>query len=160
MNTRDYSRMTVLVVEDENMMRQLLARVLHDIGFGKVLLVEDGAEGLQRLETTPEGIDLIILDLEMPIISGLEFLQMLRSSNTIPNRQMPVIVVSGHSEEKNLHEAVKLGVHGFLVKPLSRSALEQRIEHAFKSTTIDPTVLSRIRTTTSDVQVLDFNKKK
>jgi len=151
--------MTVMIVDDEPMMRQLLARLLGDIGFGNVIAVEDGAEGLKRLETTHD-LDLVVCDLEMPIINGFEFVSMLRTSRSVINPRVPVIIVTGHSEEKNVHEVVRLGIHGFLVKPVSRLALEKRVVQALKAGTIDPKNLTVRKHDHGAVEVWDFNKKK
>lgn len=142
MKTNDFAGLCALVIEDMPSMRQLIVLLLKEIGIKDVLTSEDGADGLNKVEHAPHPVDVIICDLEMPIISGIEFIQMLRRSSNTSVKDTPVIVVTGHSEEKNLHHAVKAGVHGFLVKPVSRKALEIRIRQALKNPPIDPKVFS------------------
>ncbi|MCW8834989.1 MAG: response regulator [Rhodospirillales bacterium] len=139
---KQFENKAVLVIDDEPMMRKLLGGLLHDIGFTNVYEAEDGAEALKRLETSSD-IDVVLCDLEMPIIGGLEFVGMLRSSKAALNPQVPVLIVTGHGLQKNVRDAVNLGIHGFLVKPVSRKALEDRIVRALKSSAIDPDVLTR-----------------
>jgi len=157
MAEHDYSRMAVLVVDDEPMMRQLIGRLLHDIGFGTIDAVEDGAEAMKRLEVSSSQYSVVLCDLEMPIISGLEFLQMPRSSKTVSNPNVPVVVVTGYGEEKNVWDAVKYGIHGFLIKPISRKAVEGRIEYALSRPTIELEALKRKPVRHAEVPVMDFN---
>ena len=159
MSKNRFESLTVLIVDDESMMRNLLKVLLHQIGFDKVLESEDGGEALQRLEENPL-IDLVICDLEMPIIGGLELLSMLRSSKAVMNPGIPVIIVTGHSEQGNIQEAVSLGVHGFLVKPVSRTNLENQIIRALDRPPINLGKQAPRKHAISQPEVLDFNKKK
>lgn len=138
-----FARLNALVIEDVSSMRQLLAQLLKQIGFGTVTACEDGADALKRLESAAIPIDIIVCDLEMPIISGVEFIQMLRKHQSKDLATIPLVVVTGHSEEKTLHKAVQSGIHGFLVKPVSRKALESSITRALKHPPITLEVLSR-----------------
>ena len=155
----DFQHMTVLVVDDESMMRLLLKGLLQQIGFVKIIEAEDGADALGRLESA-NTIDIIICDLEMPIIDGLEFVSMLRSSKRALNPKVPVVIVTGHSEQGKVHEAVRLGISGFLVKPVSHTSLETQINRALKLPAIDLASLAPKKRGITDVEVLDFNKKK
>ncbi|HEY9079683.1 response regulator [Magnetovibrio sp.] len=139
----EYGNKSVLVIEDVPSMRQLLALLLHEIGFDKVLTCEDGAEALKLVESTTSVIDVIVCDLEMPIIGGLEFIQMLRHNKHSQHAGVPVVVLTGHSEQANLHKAVKLGINSFLVKPVSRKILEEHIRRAMTHGQIEPDVLSK-----------------
>lgn len=156
MQINDLEKLCALVVEDVPSMRQLLVHLLREIGFKDVITCEDGADALNRVEHSPYAIDVVICDLEMPIISGLEFIQMLRRNSRKDIRDIPIVVVTGHSEEKNLHQAVRLGVHGFLVKPVSRKALEARVRHALKNAPIDPDVfLNKPRAHSGKVKIIE-----
>jgi len=139
----EYDNKSVLVVEDVPSMRQLLALLLHEIGFNKIIACEDGAEALKMIESTANDIDLIICDLEMPIIGGLEFIQMLRQNKHGQHAQAPVVVLTGHSEQTNIQKAVKLGISSFLVKPVSRKVLEDHVRRAMTRGQIEPDVLSK-----------------
>jgi len=152
---------SALVIDDELMMRRLVGQLLAEIGFKTIVYAEDGAEGLKTLENN-DAIDIVICDLEMPLIGGLEFLNMLRSSSYIRDPNMPVVVVTGHSEEQNVHKAVKIGVHGFLVKPISRKNLESRVFHALHYGKMDPDQLQHNNPPENSYAapvILDFNKK-
>ncbi|TCS62524.1 response regulator [Varunaivibrio sulfuroxidans] len=143
MNKSDFAGLTALVIDDEYFMRRLLSALLHDIGFSSVVTTEDGAEGLNRIESTTHAIDVVICDLEMPLVNGFEFIAMLRASREADNPNIPVVIVTGHSEERHVHDAVKLGIHGFLVKPISHATLERRVRQALQSEPIDPEQLAQ-----------------
>lgn len=159
MKISEFEGRCAMVVEDVPSMRQLLVHLLKEIGIKDVITCEDGADALNRIEHNPYPVDVIICDLEMPIISGLEFIQMLRGNSRREIKDTPIVVVTGHSEEKNLHQAVKLGVHGFLVKPVSRKSLENRVRNAFKSDPIDPDVfINRPKTHSGQVKIIEGKK--
>jgi len=142
-NKLEYANKSALVIEDVPSMRQLLALLLHEIGFDKILTCEDGAEALKLVESTASDIDVIVCDLEMPIIGGLEFIQMLRHNKHGQHAGVPIVVLTGHSEQANLQKAVKLGINSFLVKPVSRKVLEEHVRRAMTRGQIEPDVLSK-----------------
>lgn len=137
----DLSRITVLVIDDEAFMRDLIVRVLREVGVVNVETARDGSNALAIVTRPGTSIDVILCDLEMPKMNGLEFVRQLRSSHLAPNPKVPVLIVTGHSEEGNVREAVQLGINGFLVKPISKKALEQRIKKALSSQATDPNKL-------------------
>jgi len=145
----DITRLRVLVIDDEAFMRTLVVRVLNELGITQVTAAEDGADALERLSTTARNFELIICDLEMPNMDGFAFVRELRSqpgdteSGLSPCADIPVLILTGHSEEDVVHDALGLGIHGYLVKPISRGALEARIQIAMTSPPIDPMKLKR-----------------
>lgn len=150
-----YTGKCAMVVEDVPSMRQLLVRLLQEIGFSCVISSEDGADALKRMESATQPIDIVISDIEMPIINGLEFIQMMRKNTDSMISKTPVIVVTGHSEERNLFDAVHAGVHGFIVKPVSRKTLEGRLRYAFKNPSIKMEVLTKKAETNTDTHTIN-----
>jgi len=102
----------ILVVDDEERIRQSLNGVLKDEGY-EVLEVKDGAQALKQIEVEPP--DLILLDIWMPGMDGMETLE--RIKKQIPN--LPVIMISGHANIELAVKATKLGAYDFIEKPLS-----------------------------------------
>ena len=140
---RPFEGLNALVVEDVAAMRELLSELLRELGFKDIVRCEDGAVALRTLEDSVQVIDIIVCDLEMPMINGIEFIQMLRHNSIRSIQNIPIVVVTGHSDRKNLLQAVHAGIHGFLVKPVSLAGLEKRIKHALKGEKIDPKVFDR-----------------
>jgi two-component system nitrogen regulation response regulator NtrX len=117
----------VLIVDDEEAVRSSLRMILEYEGY-EVLLAANGPAGLKMAEQ--EGPDLVILDIKMPQMDGLEVLKRLKGEEPSP----PVVILSGHGTVKTAVEAVKLGAFDFIEKPpdseriliVTRNALGQK----------------------------------
>jgi PAS domain S-box-containing protein len=103
---------TVLLVDDEAMIRDLGRRVLERAGY-EVVTACDGREALQVLSERPDGVGLMILDMSMPGLSGHDVLVKLRESRSA----LRVIIASGEPQQCDTREAKEAGVCGFLAKP-------------------------------------------
>lgn len=120
----------ILVLDDGEVVRDVLTDMLCDAGHS-VKATDDGAEALRLLER--ETFDIVLVDLQMPKMSGVEFLERLRLLNT-PRRPF-VFVMTGKTVEENLDTYASLGVAETLLKPFSRSALVERIQMALRDMT-------------------------
>ena len=134
----DVGNINVLVVDDEVFMRRLIGRMLSDLGFATVIEAEDGLDGLEKLKVDSPPIDLIVLDLEMPRFTGFQFIDHVRNSRGVPNAKVPIVVLTGHSERDNVIEAAKLGIHGYMVKPVSKATMSARLAKALTAAPVDP----------------------
>ena len=114
---RQVERLKVLVVDDEPSMRKVCRALLQVIGIRDIHDAPDGRSGLQAICTHMP--DLVLLDWEMPSPNGPEFMRLLRSPGTFPFPDVPVIMLTGHSERSRVVEAVRLGVNEYLLKPVS-----------------------------------------
>jgi two-component system, chemotaxis family, chemotaxis protein CheY len=123
----NFETVSVLVVDDEPFMCKLIIRVLAELGITNIETAEDGADGMGKLTMARSPYDVIICDLEMPVMNGLQFVKRLRELPRSDLAQIPVLIVTGHSDEKNVQNAIKLGIHGFLIKPISKAAMEKRL---------------------------------
>ena len=116
---------TILIVDDEKSIRQTLEGVLQDEGF-KTLTAETGEDCLATLKE--ENPDLILLDIWMPGIDGLETLKRIRALNS----EQMVLMMSGHGTIQTAVQATKLGANDFIEKPLSIEKLLLSIDNAMK----------------------------
>jgi DNA-binding response OmpR family regulator len=114
------SAQTVLVVDDEPVLRNLLSHMLHLEGY-KVLEAEDGLTALDVVAT--EKPDLVLLDVMLPARSGLDVLGDLRRTSDIP-----VILVSARAEEGDRISGLRLGADDYVTKPFSAAELSARVE--------------------------------
>lgn len=117
---------TVLVVDDEDAVRRTVNRVLKVLGC-EVLLAEDGTVAVETVREFKEPIDLVLLDLTMPILDGVQTLHELRRMRP----DLPVILMSGFAEA---HALAKFGEHrlsGFLQKPFTIDDLQKRVASVF-----------------------------
>lgn len=115
----------VLFVEDEELAREKLAKLLSKL-FKEVISASNGLEGLEKYEKskiTNEKIDLIISDINMPIMNGLEMLEKIREIDAI----VPLIFTTARSESDNLLKAIDLNVSNYIMKPIDTMILIKKI---------------------------------
>jgi len=115
----------VLVVDDDRAIREALQKVLAKEGYA-VLLAEGGEVGLEVLRR--EEVHLLLVDLKMPRMSGLELLKAARAIRP----EVEVIVITGHGSIEEAVEAMKAGAYDFITKPFKRLALERTVEKALE----------------------------
>jgi two-component system response regulator AtoC len=124
---------SVLVIDDDPLIRKTLSSYLSKKGF-EALAAEGGEEGLQKYE---EHIpDLVILDIRLPDVDGLEVLGRIREKN--PNAS--IIIMTAYDDMKTTIEAIKLGAFEYLVKPLDYVELELTIDKAFQIRSLEDKV--------------------
>src|ERR1700704_3935956 len=107
----------VLIVDDDYYTRKVIRTLLAVVGIDNVHDAIDGASGLEAICTLRP--DIVILDWEMPGIDGAEFTRRVRSPANFSYPGVPIIMLTGHGERSRVAEAVHLGVHEFLLKPVS-----------------------------------------
>ena len=106
-------RPTILIVEDSPDMRAFLKSVLEAIY--TVILAENGKVGLQILEEHYHSINLLITDLMMPEMNGLELVEAVKASSW--GSQLPIIMLTAKTNEQSKHHANELGIHDYIIKP-------------------------------------------
>lgn len=124
----DIKRARVLVVEDEKIMSTFVMGNLRRLGILDLFGVENGAAALREIPTIKP--DLIITDVHMEPMGGIEFVRALRASSNSQLANIPVIFLSADSSAATVGEALPLGVAGYIVKPPSLAALNAKIELA------------------------------
>jgi len=103
--------LTLLYVEDEKYSREQTISIL-ELFFDKIVIAVDGKEALEKYNQ--ETIDFIITDINMPNINGLKLIEIIRENN----KYIPIMIVSAHSDTNFFLESIKLGVDGYLIKPI------------------------------------------
>lgn len=120
-----YELLKILLVDDNHHMRVLLAEILRAIGVKHIYEANDGAEGLQMMRGYP--VDIVMTDLSMQPLDGIDFVRLLRNSTDSPNQMVPVVMITGHSTQRRVNEARDAGVNEFLAKPLTARGVIERI---------------------------------
>ena len=115
----------VLVVDDEHYMRKVVRTLLMSIGVRTIYEAPDGPSGLELIRNMAP--DVVIVDWQMPGLDGAGFVRMVRSPETFPFPNVPIIMLTGHGERSRVIEAIKIGVNEFLLKPVSSKALQSRM---------------------------------
>jgi len=117
-----------LVVDDFSTMRRVVRGLLKDMGFANVEEADDGVSALARLKSRP--FDFVVCDIGMPIMSGIDLLKAVRADATL--RHLPVLMVTAEARKDDIVLAVQHGAAGYLVKPFTKTALEERITKALR----------------------------
>jgi two-component system chemotaxis response regulator CheY len=115
----------VLVVDDEHYMRKVVRTLLMSIGVRTIYEAPNGPTGLETIRTMSP--DVVIVDWQMPGLDGASFVRMVRSPETFPFPDVPIIMLTGYGERSRVIEAVKIGVNEFLLKPVSSKSLHSRL---------------------------------
>ena len=129
----DLDRFSILVVEDNAYVRNILMRLLRSMRVGKVLQAVSGAEAVELLKVEPgvpgknTHVDIIMSDLVMSPLNGLLLLRWIRTAKESPNRFLPFIMVSGAADTDYVNGARDLGVTEFLAKPFSVQSVYKRL---------------------------------
>ena len=120
-----FELLKILMVDDNHHMRVLLTEILRAIGVKNVFEATDGAEALQALRN--HQIDIVMTDLAMQPLDGIDFVRLVRNSPDSPNPMVPVIMITGHSTSRRVAEARDVGVTEFLSKPVTARGVIERI---------------------------------
>ena len=115
----------VLVVDDNQYMRKMVRNLLVNCGVKDIYEAADGIAALDAIRTLAP--DVVILDWEMPLLSGAELVRIVRSPGVFPMPDIPIIMLTGHCERWRVVEAVRLGVNEYLTKPVSAKAIYDRL---------------------------------
>ena len=115
----------VLVVDDNQYMRKMIRNLLINCGIKDIYEAADGIAALDSIRTVAP--DVVVLDWEMPLLSGPELVRIVRSPGVFSMPGIPIIILTGHCERWRVVEAVQLGVNEYLTKPVSAKALYDRL---------------------------------
>lgn len=113
----------VLIVDDSSTMRSIIKRVIVDLGF-EVVQASGGSEGLARLADS--GVDAVLVDWNMPQMSGIEFVKAVRGQST--HRQLPLVMVTTESSDEQRRIATEAGANGYVTKPFTPQQIQQQLE--------------------------------
>ncbi len=134
MATIDYTKLRILVIEDEDFTRQLIRKILKDIGVRSVAESPNGKEGLlELLRTRP---DIVFCDIHMQLMDGRQFLQSVRALKIAEMAKTPVIFLTADAEMTTVKFAKEHQVNGYLVKPISLNKLRDAINMVASSSDV------------------------
>ena len=119
----------ILIIDDERAIRSTLSEILHHEGY-KAEMAENGEDGLKKFSS--ENFDVVLCDIKMPKMDGIEFLEKAKAINP----DVPIIMISGHGNIETAVEAVKKGAYDFISKPPDLNRLLITIRNATDRTTL------------------------
>jgi len=118
----------VLIVDDSQLIHSMYRLVLNRYKTCKIMDAMNGLEALDILSREGD-FDLILLDINMPVMNGLQFMEKIKKENLY--KQISIIVISTEGKEEDTLRALKLGAAGYLVKPFKPHMLYELIEKIF-----------------------------
>jgi two-component system, chemotaxis family, chemotaxis protein CheY len=116
-------KIKILIVDDHPMMLTMLRQILKQLGFDNIREAETAEAALEML--AQDDICMVFTDLGLPAMSGLELIQKIRGNRA--TSALPVIVLSGISEQETVLQALKAGADNFIVKPCSAATIKEKI---------------------------------
>jgi two-component system, chemotaxis family, chemotaxis protein CheY len=119
------SEMRVLIVDDSSVMRKIVERSLRQAGLNPMTVFEagSGVEGLEILSN--QSVHLILSDINMPSMDGLEFLRQIRAQNLAAG--VPVVMITTESSEEHVKQAILSGAQGYIRKPFTAEQVKERV---------------------------------
>jgi CheY-like chemotaxis protein len=121
---------SVVIVEDQNFVRELLSRLLASLQVRRVTTAGSAEEALTDLEQDPYLANVVLVDFELPGMNGIRFIEKLRASQHACLREIPVVMLTGHNDIELYRHAARLGISAFLVKPAGPATLKSALEQA------------------------------
>ena len=119
------SEIRALIVDDSSVMRKIVERTLRQAGLEPMVVYEagSGSDGLDVLRE--KQVDLILSDINMPLMDGLEFVRQLREQNLAPG--VPVVMITTESSEEHVKQAIQAGARGYIRKPFTAEQVKERV---------------------------------
>jgi CheY-like chemotaxis protein len=117
--------LVILIADSNAYTRKLTRMMLTNLGVKSIYEAGDGVVALECIRTLNP--DVMIMDWDMPVLDGREVMQIVRSPGAHPKANLPVIMLSDIGLQSRVQTAIRVGVHEFLVKPISPKTLQQRL---------------------------------
>lgn len=128
----EFADIRILLIEDQLFIRSMMARMLNGIGFKQILQARDGKEAIDLISADRDFVDVILCDLRMPNMDGIEFITKLRELPT-GSAQTPVVMLTASSDPGDVHKLKALGIAGYIVKPASTQMVVERVRAALRA---------------------------
>lgn len=124
-------KISVLIVDDSSVMRKIVERTLRQAGLEleKVMEADNGIDALRLAQENP--LDLILSDINMPKMDGIEFLRQIQRIETA--RSVPILMITTEGSEPKVMEAISLGAKGYIRKPFSADQVRRQVSELLAS---------------------------
>lgn len=118
-------QLNILIVDSNAYMRRMTRTMLTNLGVKSVIEASDGLAALESIRTCDP--DVMLLDMDMPVLNGMEVMRIVRSPGVFPRPNLPIIMLTSRGHRSSVLHALRAGAHEFLVKPTSAKALRDRL---------------------------------
>ena len=127
-----YNGKRILLVEDNELNQEIAQTILEDAGF-MVETANDGVEAVKKMEqAVPGQYDLILIDIQMPVMNGYEAAKQIRSLKNRETASVPIVAMTANAFEEDREKSYEAGMNGYLAKPVSAEALINTIDKIMK----------------------------
>jgi two-component system, chemotaxis family, chemotaxis protein CheY len=121
----------LLLIADQSVhMRRIVRDVVSRAGIKRIVEASDGAEAIELFSTAIP--NLMIIDWDMPMLTGEEFVRLVRTPATSPAPKVPIIMLTGNPQKNFVEKAIALGVNDVVIKPFSPKSLWQRMDQIIR----------------------------
>lgn len=122
----------ILIVDDDEDDREIYAEVIRDMGIlNKIRFYSSALEALEYLKTTPEQPFIILSDINMPTMNGLEFKERIQSNDFLRQKGIPFVFISTNADATAVRKAHVLSVQGYFMKPLTITSIHTMLSRIF-----------------------------
>ncbi|HTW44906.1 MAG TPA: response regulator [Acidobacteriaceae bacterium] len=119
------SEIAALIVDDSSVMRKIVERALRQAGLA-ITEVYEASSGVEALDVLRQKrVDLVLSDINMPNMDGLEFLRQMRAQQLAPD--VPVVMITTEGSEDHVREAIVAGAQGYIRKPFTAEQVKERV---------------------------------
>lgn len=130
MDPTEFSKLKLLIIDDEQEMRELLKRMLAKLGVASVAEAASGTQGLRELDRAIDPVDLVICDWNMAGMTGMQFFEEVRTRYDVR-----FLMLTGRSDAASVLAAKRAGVPAYIVKPVRQLELKSKIDYVMQRTT-------------------------
>jgi two-component system, chemotaxis family, chemotaxis protein CheY len=113
----------VLIVDDSKIILKINSNLCKEIGIENIFTAEDGKKGLELFKNTPN-IDLVLTDINMPVMNGFELLEEIRKID----KNVKIFMCTTEGGREEVVKALRIGANNYIVKPVSREVLQNKIK--------------------------------
>ena len=117
--------LNILIVDGNHYMRRLTRTMLMNLGAKSVIEASDGLAALEQIRNCDP--DVMLMEWDMPVLNGMEVMHIVRSPGVFPRPNLPIIMLTNRTHRSSVIQALRAGVHEFLIKPTSPKALRDRL---------------------------------
>jgi CheY-like chemotaxis protein len=128
-NKMNKNKGTILIAEDNPTNMKLLRDILNFQGY-EIIETYDGKSAVEQIKQNKDKIDLILMDLQLPEMDGIEVIKLVKSDDS--TKHLPVFVISAHAMESDMRKALKAGCNNYITKPINLEDFIGKINAFFR----------------------------
>ncbi len=126
-DTSKIREMTVLIVDDDRLIRDIIMQNLRGLGFQRFLHASNGVEGFKHVQNSKTPVNLVLCDWDMPVADGLTLLRAVRGDDLYKNTPFIMVTAQQTQERLKISQAAKYKVDAYIVKPFQAETLRKKV---------------------------------